>query len=1001
MRGQIVTFYSYKGGTGRSMSLANAAWILASNGLRVLAVDWDLEAPGLHRYFHPFLSDPTLGSSPGVINLIWEFAAAALDPSAPEEPGWHREYARTAPYATSVDHRFPDKGTIDLLSAGRQDNTYSAMVNSFDWDNFYHQLGGGGFLEALMEDMRAHYDYVLVDSRTGLSDTAGICTVQLPDTLVACFSMSAQAIEGTAAVAASVARQRMDTPVTIFPVPMRVEDGEKAMREASLDSARAHFERFLGHVPDHDRYWGDVEVPYRAYYAYEEVLATIADRPNQPSSVLAATERLVSYLTHGGVTEGVQTASDAELLELLTHFRRTAAAGHRTVRSPVRRQTENLDADAHPTATPERTGAARYPVLHRAEVYRRAPGRDAEQRVELGRAYLAGGMPRMAEELLEPLVTGRSATAEVRYYYALAVLDGRSPSDLDAAQSTALNDALRIDDLPDNGWRQGIAVIGTLRKRGVAHSDPARPISATLGLLSPPRRTEIVRHLNGLLDEELVVGSDPDVSDTLAWARNRDVRDDRIEQFFQPPPALPRLEEPQLTGRSRPETWLSATLGILVCALSLAGVVTSGIGDTALPLLLLAMGAVMTWASRSLTIATRTRFELETDSLRPVANTADEDSFRQHIVDLVEREFQAALTQLNLPDLMPVISHAKANLVEHLVRTYSSPDAVQPPGASLDWLVRRETESMISHMLAGTYRPVTPTTSKRVVASILLAGGLTAVGVGFLLLTRGMPVSLYLACGSALIAGAAGAVTAAGIAGARLAFLAELAQLKRAYSRAQINYDRQVHKWTEMPTDAEIGRLLDFDKLAARRTATRRAGLDPHEVIKHVTITQPATGARRARFLNGPPRYSSYSIATLLFSRGGVRMIEVDLDLATGQFTAERRTSFRYDAVTSVMIQRTAPSPRAEPGNEPIGSSLALRLTLADGMKRTFRVEDYDSFFDPDVEDLDHLTRLAMETAGITSAIPVLEKVAAMGRDWVADETGRSTIRESPSGRRD
>jgi MinD-like ATPase involved in chromosome partitioning or flagellar assembly len=35
--GEIITFYSHKGGTGRTMSLANVAWILASNGKRVLA----------------------------------------------------------------------------------------------------------------------------------------------------------------------------------------------------------------------------------------------------------------------------------------------------------------------------------------------------------------------------------------------------------------------------------------------------------------------------------------------------------------------------------------------------------------------------------------------------------------------------------------------------------------------------------------------------------------------------------------------------------------------------------------------------------------------------------------------------------------------------------------------------------------------------------------------------------------------------------------------------
>src|SRR5215472_16132980 len=50
----IVTFYSYKGGVGRSMALANIAILLAQRGLKVLVVDFDLEAPGLERYFSYF-----------------------------------------------------------------------------------------------------------------------------------------------------------------------------------------------------------------------------------------------------------------------------------------------------------------------------------------------------------------------------------------------------------------------------------------------------------------------------------------------------------------------------------------------------------------------------------------------------------------------------------------------------------------------------------------------------------------------------------------------------------------------------------------------------------------------------------------------------------------------------------------------------------------------------------------------------------------------------------
>ncbi len=51
LNGQVITFYSYKGGVGRSMALANVAVLLAQQKKKVLAIDFDLEAPGLHRFF--------------------------------------------------------------------------------------------------------------------------------------------------------------------------------------------------------------------------------------------------------------------------------------------------------------------------------------------------------------------------------------------------------------------------------------------------------------------------------------------------------------------------------------------------------------------------------------------------------------------------------------------------------------------------------------------------------------------------------------------------------------------------------------------------------------------------------------------------------------------------------------------------------------------------------------------------------------------------------------
>ena len=222
--GKIVTFYSYKGGTGRSMALANVAWVLASSGKRVLAIDWDLEAPGLHRYFEPFLSDRGLERSTGVIDFVRDFATAAVEKEANSRADWYEEYSNILAHAIPLDWQFPDGGLLHLVPAGKQDAAYAVRVNSFEWGDFYERLGGGVFLEKVKQNLRGIYDVILIDSRTGVSDTSGICTIQIPDELVVCFTLNRQSIYGASAAARSAFRQRRTAEGTptlkLWPVPM-------------------------------------------------------------------------------------------------------------------------------------------------------------------------------------------------------------------------------------------------------------------------------------------------------------------------------------------------------------------------------------------------------------------------------------------------------------------------------------------------------------------------------------------------------------------------------------------------------------------------------------------------------------------------------------------------------------------------------------------------------------------------------------------------------------
>ncbi|MCK5148185.1 TIR domain-containing protein [bacterium] len=334
--GKIITFYSYKGGTGRTMLLANIAWILASNGKHVLVIDWDLEAPGLHRYFHPFLLDKDLYHTPGLIDLLRDYENKALSPSSKDvekdQNNWYQKEVNLARGAIAVRWEYFQNGSIKFLGAGKQDKHYSRKVNSFNWDNFYDRLGGGKFLKEAREELKKQFDYILIDSRTGISDTSGICTLQMPDILVVCFTPNTQSIEGASAVANSIFKQwaeRSDLypgKRRIWPVLTRVELSEKDKLDTSIILTKNKFNHFLNDFSKtkKETYWGGIQIPHIPYFAFEEILAVFKERGDDELSLLAPIQRLVSYLTVGEIGK-VVAPTDKERSKIINIFERKSA----------------------------------------------------------------------------------------------------------------------------------------------------------------------------------------------------------------------------------------------------------------------------------------------------------------------------------------------------------------------------------------------------------------------------------------------------------------------------------------------------------------------------------------------------------------------------------------------------------------------------------------------------------------------------------------------------
>lgn len=310
----FVTFYSYKGGVGRSMALANVADILARRGLAVLMVDFDLEAPGLEQYFQ--INQASARRNEGLLDLLVGYKRSMSVAST--EDGETAEFRRVASFIVPVYEKLPGGGRLDLMPAGRREGPgqleeYAFKLRTFDWQDFYFNWEGELFFEwlrgALVPSADGSgaatdgYDLVLVDSRTGVTEMGGICAYQLADSIVMLCAANHQNVQGTVNVAADfqsprVVALRHNRPLSLVVVPARVEQRDPEL----LEQFMRRFEKEFGGAFPHsllERGLGfrELTIPYEPQYAFEERVLSIPGRSDTRGTIAKAFHRLADAIT--------------------------------------------------------------------------------------------------------------------------------------------------------------------------------------------------------------------------------------------------------------------------------------------------------------------------------------------------------------------------------------------------------------------------------------------------------------------------------------------------------------------------------------------------------------------------------------------------------------------------------------------------------------------------------------------------------------------------------
>ena len=187
----------------------------------------------------------------------------------------------------------------------------------------------GDYLEICREMWTARYDYVLIDSRTGVSDIGGICTAHLPDRLVVLFTANMQSLRGVVDIAerAGAARDLMPYDrgrLTVMPLLSRFDTREEygrseEWRRIALRQTEGMFRDWLNQSIPAEAIARHLTLPYVSYWSFGESLAVHAEANPSADQIGFALETVAAVVAH-----------DFDRTELLVENRDAYVAAART-----------------------------------------------------------------------------------------------------------------------------------------------------------------------------------------------------------------------------------------------------------------------------------------------------------------------------------------------------------------------------------------------------------------------------------------------------------------------------------------------------------------------------------------------------------------------------------------------------------------------------------------------------------------------------------------------
>jgi tetratricopeptide (TPR) repeat protein len=298
---KTITFYSYKGGVGRTLALSNIATRLAEFGKTVCMIDFDLEAPGIPYKFKKQLK--SLEFETGLVDYLQHYVKYRQAPPNVKD------------FITTVQEGTANQKEITLLPAGNiYSKDYWVKLSSIGWDKFFYEKDSTGveFFFDLKEKIKKEIqpDYLLIDSRTGITEIAGITLSLLADEVVLLSVNNEENLEGTQQVLRTILQN--NNPVLGMPpkvhfvmsrMPLKKEGQTESPSYKIIQKVKYRLNKFLTEKELDYQIDKVLTIHSEPELQIEESLKIAYDDEDRPSAIGMDYLRLFRALTDGDLTE--------------------------------------------------------------------------------------------------------------------------------------------------------------------------------------------------------------------------------------------------------------------------------------------------------------------------------------------------------------------------------------------------------------------------------------------------------------------------------------------------------------------------------------------------------------------------------------------------------------------------------------------------------------------------------------------------------------------------